>query len=317
MRDEFSARVKNALALRVGNQCSRPECGAPTAGPQIDPSKALNVGVAAHITAASERGPRFDPTLSPTARSSAPNGIWLCQNCAKLIDNDPARFPAAILREWKSRRERDAAEEVALGGQDRGRSRSARARILDVQVQEATLIASSPDSPDLVTWAVWVQAYLTPLVREEIDIPLQTLQISLDINSSGLTLRLADRTRLTPKGQHPEPQLARIFGTTSELTVRGAGRAELYASMATADERHRPDTSATQKIEASFRAVHATTEATFALELLRAEDAGGFTYGRWVYPASRVKERIPPPLIAVLPKPIEFPFEPLPRPEGW
>ncbi|HEY6342147.1 MAG TPA: hypothetical protein VIY49_11695 [Bryobacteraceae bacterium] len=101
-RDDFRTEVKRAVAARVGSICSNPECLAPTRGPQDDPAGTLNLGVAAHITAASPGGPRYDPSLSPEDRSSAPNGIWLCQNCAKLIDNDPLRFPAEVLRAWKT-----------------------------------------------------------------------------------------------------------------------------------------------------------------------------------------------------------------------
>jgi hypothetical protein len=63
MRDDFSEDIKRALAARVANQCSNPDCRAVTSGPQTDPSKAVNVGVAAHITAASPGGPRHDPEL--------------------------------------------------------------------------------------------------------------------------------------------------------------------------------------------------------------------------------------------------------------
>ena len=101
MRDDFPEQVKRAVAQRVGHKCSNPECQAYTSGPQVDPSKALNLGVAAHITAASEGGPRYDRELTPDQRSHATNAIWLCQNCAKLVDNDPVRFSAAMLRRWK------------------------------------------------------------------------------------------------------------------------------------------------------------------------------------------------------------------------
>jgi hypothetical protein len=110
MRDDFSAATKVALAQRVNYNCSRPGCGAPTAGPQVDPAKALNVGVAAHITAASEGGPRFDPSLTQEERSGATNGVWLCQTCAKLVDNDERRFSADELRHWKAE-----ADDRALG----------------------------------------------------------------------------------------------------------------------------------------------------------------------------------------------------------
>ncbi|RXG88729.1 hypothetical protein [Bradyrhizobium zhanjiangense] len=36
------------------------------------------------------------------------NGIWLCQNHAKLIDDDEIAFPATLLREWKDTAERMA-----------------------------------------------------------------------------------------------------------------------------------------------------------------------------------------------------------------
>ena len=56
MRDDFTDEVKRILAARTGNACSNPDCRAVTSGPQNDPTKAVNVGVAAHITAAAEGG---------------------------------------------------------------------------------------------------------------------------------------------------------------------------------------------------------------------------------------------------------------------
>jgi hypothetical protein len=118
MSDDFSDVVKRALASRVGNLCSNPDCRALTSGPQDDPAKAVNLGVAAHITAASPGGPRYDAGLLPEERGGAPNGIWLCQNCAKLVDNDPNRFAIDLLLAWKSAAEADARKRVgktALG----------------------------------------------------------------------------------------------------------------------------------------------------------------------------------------------------------
>lgn len=46
--------------------------------------------------------------MSPEERRHANNGVWLCQNCAKLVDNDPIRFPLTLLREWKAGAEREA-----------------------------------------------------------------------------------------------------------------------------------------------------------------------------------------------------------------
>ena len=113
MRDDFSQAVNRIIAERVGYRCSNPGCRALTSGPQNDVTKFLNVGVAAHITAASPGGPRYDPTLSQETRKHPDNGIWLCQNCAKLVDNDPSRFPVSNLYEWKRHAE---AEALALIG---------------------------------------------------------------------------------------------------------------------------------------------------------------------------------------------------------
>lgn len=92
------------------------------AGPGLDPDSAVNVGVAAHITAASPAGPRYDPDLTPAGRAAAANGIWLCQTCAKLIDADLSRYTAGLLRQWKTRAEGLAAAMLAAGtgtaGQD-------------------------------------------------------------------------------------------------------------------------------------------------------------------------------------------------------
>lgn len=63
--------------------------------------KALNIGVAGHITAAASGGPRYDPALTSEQRCHQDNGIWLCQNCGKLVDNDEVRYNVTLLRAWK------------------------------------------------------------------------------------------------------------------------------------------------------------------------------------------------------------------------
>jgi hypothetical protein len=110
MRDNFSKHIIDTLAKRVGMRCSNPACPNPsTSGPHTDPSKAVNLGVAAHITAASPRGPRYDPLLTPEQRSASENGIWLCLKCSTLIDRDDPTYPVELLRRWK-----EDAEQAAL-----------------------------------------------------------------------------------------------------------------------------------------------------------------------------------------------------------
>ena len=101
MRDDFPEEVKRTLAARVNFLCSNPDCRAQTTGPQDDPTKAVSLGVAAHITAASEGGPRYNSALAPEKRRHFDNGIWLCQNCAELIDSDLLRFNETLLKAWR------------------------------------------------------------------------------------------------------------------------------------------------------------------------------------------------------------------------
>ena len=114
MRDDFTKEVIDVLARRVNLRCSMPSCRKGTAGPRTEPERAVNIGVAAHITAASAQGPRFDPSLTSDQRRAAENGIWLCQNHAKLVDNDASRYTVDELREWK--RDAEAAALAELEG---------------------------------------------------------------------------------------------------------------------------------------------------------------------------------------------------------
>ncbi len=112
MRDDFPKVVLETLAKRVGYRCSNPSCRKLTSGPHTDDAKSVNVGVGAHITAASPGGPRYDPSLTPDQRRSAENGVWLCQTCGKLVDNDEGRYSVAQLRQWRQVAEDAARQEV-------------------------------------------------------------------------------------------------------------------------------------------------------------------------------------------------------------
>ena len=68
----------------------------------------MNVGVAAHITAAAKGGPRYDESITREERRAATNAIWLCHTCARLIDSDPFSFSANELQRWKHEAEAEA-----------------------------------------------------------------------------------------------------------------------------------------------------------------------------------------------------------------
>ena len=114
MRDDFPADVRRAIAARVGWRCSNPRCRALTEGPNDNPARSMSVGVAAHITAASPRGPRYDPTLTAEARKSVHTGIWLCETCARRVDADYTLYLTGVLRLWKLDCEELVCREIGL-----------------------------------------------------------------------------------------------------------------------------------------------------------------------------------------------------------
>ena len=69
-RDDFSQKTIDRLCERVGGKCSNPNCRRETKGPHSNPQKRVSIGEAAHITAAAEGGPRYNPDLTPEERSS-------------------------------------------------------------------------------------------------------------------------------------------------------------------------------------------------------------------------------------------------------
>jgi hypothetical protein len=118
-RDDFPKSVREKAAARVGLRCSNPSCQKLTSGPAADPARAINIGEAAHITAASAGGPRYDPSLSQAQRKSIDNAIWLCAACASLIDRDSGRFTVSVLRQWREQAEDTAARQLAAGSKFR------------------------------------------------------------------------------------------------------------------------------------------------------------------------------------------------------
>ena len=105
MRDDFRQKEKEVLAQRVGYLCSNPNCRMLTSGPNSQENRSTNIGVAAHITAASKGGPRYDENLTSNERKSINNGIWLCQTCSKLIDSDFQKYSKQVLIDWKIKAE--------------------------------------------------------------------------------------------------------------------------------------------------------------------------------------------------------------------
>jgi hypothetical protein len=113
-RHDFSPSTVEAISKRASYICSNPDCRCLTLCPsESDLVEFINTGRAAHITAASPGGARYDSSLTKEQRSSAENGIFLCAVCADKIDkNQGIDFPVGLLRRWKTEHEGWVAENL-------------------------------------------------------------------------------------------------------------------------------------------------------------------------------------------------------------
>lgn len=109
-RDKFLSPVKRELAMRAAHFCSNPQCLRLTSGPRSGGIRGLGTGHAAHICAASPKGPRFDPDQDENTRRSSANGLWLCRECGDLVDKDFDGYSVETLHTWKRTHEAMIAE---------------------------------------------------------------------------------------------------------------------------------------------------------------------------------------------------------------
>lgn len=104
-RDDFDPKVINTAKTQAAYICSNPSCRKLTIAPSlIDENKVQYMGKVAHITAAAVGGPRYDKDISEEERKSIRNAIFLCSNCADLIDkNKGIDYPESLLYDWRAK----------------------------------------------------------------------------------------------------------------------------------------------------------------------------------------------------------------------
>lgn len=102
-RVNFPPKVRKLIESAAGYQCSFPTCNRRTVGPGPTSEYVSNSGYAAHIYSAASGGPRGQGGLSVDELKSARNGIWLCGQHAKLIDNNRGKaYPPETLLSYKA-----------------------------------------------------------------------------------------------------------------------------------------------------------------------------------------------------------------------
>lgn len=115
-RDNFSERIKLAVAARAGWHCSLVGCTKLTVGPSEEaPDAFAKIGKAAHICAASPGGPSYDVSMTPEERAGIDNAMWLCSDHATLVDRDTVKYTADLLRAMKRAHEANCTRAMETG----------------------------------------------------------------------------------------------------------------------------------------------------------------------------------------------------------
>ncbi len=105
-RQNFSPDTIKTLQMRAAFICSNPDCRSLTIAPSENANEYVYIGIAAHIVAASEGGPRYDFSMTSEQRKDISNAIFLCASCATMIDkNDGKDFSVEQIKKWKEEHE--------------------------------------------------------------------------------------------------------------------------------------------------------------------------------------------------------------------
>jgi hypothetical protein len=116
--NDFTKPVKELLAKRVSYICSK--CKRHTSGGNSNPQKATIIGEAAHIEGARPSDRRYNPRMTSEQRRDISNGIWLCGDCHKEVDDDPGQFTVEWLHNMKKDHEDSVLHSSFIGQGGRG-----------------------------------------------------------------------------------------------------------------------------------------------------------------------------------------------------
>jgi hypothetical protein len=115
MVPEFTQKTKNKLSKIAGSHCCNPDCRKLTSGGSSQ-ANVIVIGEAAHIYGARPGSARFKLDMADVGRADITNGIWLCSNCHKMIDDDELNYPADLLFNWVREHAAYTSEQIRTGG---------------------------------------------------------------------------------------------------------------------------------------------------------------------------------------------------------
>lgn len=86
----------------AAGRCAYPGCTQVCVKEATEHDPTVPVGIAAHIIAHSDTGPRGDPDFPEAARGRYENLILLCPTHHAIVDKQPYTFTSDELRQWKA-----------------------------------------------------------------------------------------------------------------------------------------------------------------------------------------------------------------------
>src|SRR5580692_11466515 len=97
----ISEKTMRALLARSGGYCQNPSCVANDLFPYLADGSYKSIKDAAHIIPFSDDGPRSEEVRIAYIHDFT-NIILLCPTCHRTVDTYKEKFPADLLREWKT-----------------------------------------------------------------------------------------------------------------------------------------------------------------------------------------------------------------------
>lgn len=209
-RDEFSPATKLKIAKQACWHCSFPTCRKSTVGATSDGEDVINIGTAAHICAAAPGGPRYDENMSPTERSSAKNGIWMCRDHGNAIDSTDPEFTVERLREWKRQVEIESWQQVL-----RNEAVCGPAVVTDAQLRTRIRYAAEAELKVFQRTAKWPSTSVALTLKvDRVDDPMTTSALALAV------MALDDLILIAPPGMG---KTTTIFQIAEGLLANGNG----------------------------------------------------------------------------------------------
>lgn len=106
MSSHIPVKDQKILCVRSGNRCANPECRKILVINKTDNDNESLVAQMAHIAGEKEDAPRYEESMTDKERNSYTNLILVCNNCHKMIDDQPHTYTVEKLHEMKNNHEK-------------------------------------------------------------------------------------------------------------------------------------------------------------------------------------------------------------------